>query len=265
MQSGFAFSKLADRLASLIKLSSADVDLLAGMPSTITHHASHDIVVRAGDRIPYCCLLLQGYLCWRSVDASDGQIISVHVPGDVPDLHTFQKLSSSAHLCTLGPAVIAQVPHVFLQEASKASPSMSQALHMLMLAETSALRNWVINLGSRDALTRVAHLVCEIAVRLRAVGLARDLRFSSPFTQADLGSACGISPVHANRVVQELRRKGLLQWESRNITITDWKALVHLAQFRHDYLWLREPAAVLPQHLNARQAHLDLAVAPERR
>lgn len=247
MQAGFAFSKFADRLASIVELSADDMDLLARMPSTISHYASHEIVTRADDSTHQCCLLLQGYLCWRAEDSPDGQIISIHVPGDVPDLHTFQKLRSGAHLGALGPAVVALIPHSFLHEIASSSPGMARALSILMLSECSTLRNWVLNLGSRDALTRVAHLVCDILVRLRAVGLAPDMRFSSPFTQADLGAACGISPVHANRIVQELRRRELLRWESRTITVMDWMALARVAAFRPHYLWLRAPDAVLPQ------------------
>ncbi|WP_446705256.1 helix-turn-helix domain-containing protein, partial [Aeromonas veronii] len=84
------------------------------------------------------------------------------------------------------------------------SPAMSQAMLLMLLAEHAIQRNWTVNLGSRDALTRVAHLLCEITVRLQIVGLARDLRLSSPFTQSDLAAACSISPVHANRTIQEL-------------------------------------------------------------
>ena len=260
MQSGFAFSKFADRLASLVELSTDDMELLARMPSTISHYSSHDILMRVDDEPRHCCLLLQGYLCWRAEDSSDGQIISIHVPGDVPDLHTFQKLKSGAHLGALGPAVVATIPHTYLQEVATSSPTMSRALSILMLSECATLRNWILNLGSRDALTRVAHLVCDILVRLRAVGMARDMRFSSPFTQADLGAACGISPVHANRIVQELRRRELLRWESRVITVMDWMALTRVAAFRPNYLWLRQPDAVLPQGLKASAAPpLDLA------
>ena len=143
MQSGFAFSKFADRLASLVKLSAEDLDLLARMPSTISHYSSHDVVTRADDNARYCCLLLQGYLCWRAEDSADGQIVSVHVPGDVPDLHTFQKLRSGAHLGALSPAVVAMIPHSFLQEIAASSPSMSRALSILMLSECSSLRNWI--------------------------------------------------------------------------------------------------------------------------
>jgi hypothetical protein len=123
------------------------------------------------------------------------------------------------------------------------SPSLTRALSLLGLADTACLRNWIVNLGSRDSLTRVAHLICEIVCRLRAVGQARDFRFPSPFTQCDLAAACGISAVHANRIIQELRRKRLLHWQSRTITIADWRGLVDLAGFDPDYLHLREPTS----------------------
>jgi hypothetical protein len=113
-----------------------------------------------------------------------------------------------------------------------------------MLADSAALRNWIVNLGSRDALTRVAHLLCEILVRLRAVGHARDYSFASPFTQSDLACACGISAVHANRIIQELRRNELLTWQGRTISILDWDGLVQLAGFDPDYLRLRNGIGV---------------------
>ena len=258
MQTGFAFSKFADRLSKLAELSTDDMSLLAAMPSAISHYASHETVLRAGEHTRHCCLLLQGYLCWRS--ASCGQIISIHVPGDIPDLSSYQLQPVGADLASLGTAVVALVPHPYFREISARSPNLSRALFLLTLADASALQNWVVNLGSRDALTRVAHLVCDIAARLWAMGLAKDLTFPSPFTQADLASICGISPVHANRVVQELRRKGVLQWEARTIVITEWHALARIANFRPDYLLLRNAAMVLPGHAQAELEQARFAI-----
>jgi CRP-like cAMP-binding protein len=239
MQTGFAYTRFADRLASVAELSANDLDLLAKMPFSIGHFAHHDRIVRKGDWVNCCYLLLQGYVCWKDVSCG-GQITSIYVPGDVPDLHAFSSRRVEADLSALGPVVVAFVPHAFFNEIASSSPGISRALSLLRLAEATALRNWIINLGSRDSLTRVAHLICEIAFRLRAVGLAGEYGFASPFTQSDLAAACGISAVHANRIIQELRRRSLLRWQSRTITITDWSGLVRLAGFRPDYLCLRD-------------------------
>ena len=237
MQKGFAFTKLADRLASVAELSDADIELLSDMPFAIDHFASHDQLLRRADRPARCCLLLQGYLSWK--DGNHGQITSIYVPGDIPDLHTIVAPRIDAQLTALGPAVVAWTPHAFLREISSQSPSLDHALRLLGLADAACMRNWIINLGSRDSLSRVAHLICEITTRLRAVGLAKDDRFPSPFTQSDLGSACAISAVHVNRVIQELRRREVLTWQSRTITIIDWQALCRIACFEPDYLGLR--------------------------
>jgi len=240
MQKGFAFSKLADRLTSIAELPENDLELLTRMPSTIGHFASRDHILRKTDQPSRCCVLLQGYLCWKG--DNDGQITSIHVPGDIPDLHALIAPRLEAHLIALGPAVVAFVPHGFFQEITSLSSSLRHALRLLGIIDAACLRNWIVNLGSRDSLTRVAHLICEITMRLQAVGLARDDRFASPFTQSDLASACAISAVHANRIIQDLRRKEVLKWHSRTITVSNWQALTRLAGFEPDYLGLRNSA-----------------------
>jgi len=249
MQTGFAFTKFADHLTSIAELSDDDLDLLARMPSSIRNFSSHEEIRYRDEQPTDCCLLLQGYTCWKDTDHSDGQITSIHVPGDVPDLYTTLSPRVEARLFALGPAVVAFVPHAFFHEISARSERMAHALSLLALADVGCLRNWLVILGSCESLRRVAHLICEITVRLRAVGLARDYRFPSPLTQSDLAAICGISAVHANRTIQDLRRRGLLQWQSRMITITDWPALVRLAGFKPDYLRLRQPMLQEDSHL----------------
>ena len=236
MQAGFAFSKLADRLASLTPVTADDLHLLADMVSTIAHLGSRQAVLRHGDDATQCCLLLQGYLSWQDAESVDGQITSLHVPGDIADLHTLYRPRVDGNLIALGPAIVALVPHRFFHDLSARSPAMSRALLLMLLTTHAIQRNWTVNLGSRDALTRVAHLLCEITTRLQSVGLARDLRLPSPFTQSDLAAACSISPVHANRTIQELRRCNLLQWQGKTVTIRDWPGLVRLARFDPTYL-----------------------------
>jgi CRP-like cAMP-binding protein len=263
MQAGFAFSKLASRIASIAEVRAEDLDLLAEMPSTIAHLNSRRPVLRHGEETTQCCVLLQGFLSWQ--DASpDGQITSIYVPGDIPDLHTIYRPCVTGNLIALGPAIVALVPHHFYRELAKRSPAMARALHLMLIADHAMQRNWTVNLGSRDALTRVAHLICEIAARLRTVGLAKDYRLSLPFTQSDLAAACSISPVHANRTIQELRRANLLQWQGRTMTIADWPGLVRLAGFDPNYLGIRaggEDARMPPARTDPTPVSADAAVA----
>jgi CRP-like cAMP-binding protein len=250
MRTGFAFSKFADRLASITELTPQDLDLLADMPTAIAHIGAHQAVLRHHDDTDRCCLLLQGYLSWHIAEGQDGQITSIYVPGDIPDLYTLYQPRAEGSLIALGSAVVALVPHNFFRELSARSATISSALLLMLLADLAIQRDWTLNLGSRDALTRVAHLICEITERLQAVGLARDLSLSSPFTQSDLAAACAISPVHANRIVQQLRRRNLLRWHGKTMTIVDWQSLVRLAGFNPAYLRIRpnDSRVRAPQH-----------------
>jgi hypothetical protein len=126
------------------------------------------------------------------------------------------------------------------------SPRLAKAFWREALIGSAILREWVTSLGKRDALARVARVVCELAVRLQAVDLARNLCFSIPWTQIDVADACGISGVHANRVIQELRRLGLVEWNSRHINILDWEGLAKVGDFSDDYLQLRSVATSAP-------------------
>ncbi|WP_342740605.1 Crp/Fnr family transcriptional regulator [Bradyrhizobium sp. B117] len=260
MQAGFAYSRLADRLASLADLTADDLDLLAGMPSGIAHVGTHQAILRHGDEATQCCLLLKGYLSWQNPESQDGQITSICVAGDIANLHTLHRPRIDGNLIALGPAIVALVPHRFFRGMAARSPAMAHALLLMLLADHAIQRNWTVNLGSRDALTRVAHLLCEITARLQIVGLARDFRLPSPFTQSDIAAACSISPVHANRTIQELRRCNLLQWQGKTMTITNWPGLVRLAGFDPAYLSMRsaESDARTPQ---PRAAPADVALA----
>jgi CRP-like cAMP-binding protein len=248
MQTGFVSNKFVNRLTSIAELTADDVELLSKMPFTIAYFDSHEDVRQKGDCPSSCCLLLQGYLCWVDGEIGDRQITSIHVPGDIVDFYTTVSPVVSTNLRASTATVVGFVPHSYFRDISTCSPTLNHALLLLHVIEAARSQNWIVNLGSRSSLARVAHLVCEIAVRLRAVGEGKDFCFPSPFTQSDLAAACAISPVHANRTVQELRRRNVLQWHSKMISIKDWAALIRLAGFKADYLGLRDP------HANMREA-----------
>ena len=229
----------------MVGLSEEDRALIGKLPVTVQNLAADHDLVRTGESASDCWLLLDGYL-YRHKETSEGrrQILSIYVPGDIPDLASLYLSRSDHTLSTMGPAVAAHVPHAALQEMIAASPALMRALQREMLVDAAISREWILSIGTRQAVSRVAHLLCEIATRLQIVGFAKDLSFTLPMSQADIGEATGISTVHANRVIQDLRSRGAIEWRNKVLKILDWDTLVSIADFSPAYLHLRDDAKV---------------------
>jgi CRP-like cAMP-binding protein len=239
MEIGKPYSRLLHRLERYKALSTQDRQRIAELAVTVTNLAANQDITRLGDTPLRCTLVVGGFLySHKMANGSRRQITSFLVPGDIADLQTLYLRKADHNLSALGPAVVAFLPHASLRDMLDQSPPLAQALWRETFIEAAIFREWVTNLGRREAIARVAHVVCEIAARLQAVELARNLCFSIPWTQTDLADACGISSVHANRVVQELRRLGLLAWDSKQVKILDWAGVARLGDFSSDYLQL---------------------------
>jgi len=248
MEMGRPYSRLLSRLERFGPLLPDDRQRIAGLPLKLVNVPTDFEIVSHGDISSKCSLLLDGFLCsHKVVTGSRRQITSFYIPGDVADLTTLYLPRAEQSLTSLGPAVLAFVPHAALREALDQSSSLAQVLWRETLVQASILQEWLLNLGSRDASGRLAHIVCELTARLQAVGLARDFSFSMPWTQTDVADACGISSVHANRVIQDLRRLKVVEWESRRVKIRDWDTLVRLAGFNDEYLQCRATTMKQPQ------------------
>jgi CRP-like cAMP-binding protein len=240
MEIGRPYSRLLYRLDRSGALSPQDRQRVAELPMTVTNVAASQEVAHHGDAPSRCTLVLGGFLySSKLASGSRRQITSFIVPGDIADLHTLHLDSLDHSLSALGAAVVAFLPHAALRDMLDRSPQLAQAFWRETFIEAAIAREWLTNLGRREAIARVAHVVCELAVRLQAVDLARNLCFSIAWTQTDLADACGFSSVHANRVVQELRRLGLVDWDSKQVKIRDWQALAKLGDFSDHYLKLR--------------------------
>jgi CRP-like cAMP-binding protein len=239
MEIGRPYSRLLHRLEKLNALSTEDRQLLAKLPLTVANFSTNKEVARQGDTPSRCTLVLSGFLYGhKRVNGSRRQITSFFVPGDIADLHTLHLVPLDHSLSTLGPTVVAFMSHAAFRDMLDRSPQLSQVFWRDTFVRLAILREWVTNLGRRDAMAKVAHVVCELALRLQGVDLAHDLCFAIPWTQTDLADACGISSVHANRVVQELRRLGLVEWDSRKVRIRNWDAMTKIGDFSDEYLRL---------------------------
>jgi len=204
--------------------------------SVETFKANEDIV-REGDIADHSCLILDGWAI-RSKTLADGrrQITAFHIPGDFVDLHSFLLKPMDHTINALTACKMALTPHSALRKITEEQPHLTRMLWLLTLIDAAIHREWLVAIGRLSATAHLAHLLCELYLRLEVVGLAKDHRFEFPVTQQVLADALGLSTVHVNRVVQELRRDSLVTWRGTHVTIKDWTALMALAEFDPTYL-----------------------------
>lgn len=196
-------------------------------------------LVRAGDEINHSILLLDGLLC-RYKDLRDGsrQISELHVSGDFADLHAFTLKRLDHSVMALTKCRVAFAPHERIMAVTRAHPHLTRMFWLMTNIDAAIHREWVLSLGRRSALSRTAHLFCELRLRLGLVGLAAETGYALPLTQADLAECLGLTSVHVNRVLKELREAGLVEFRGGRVTIRDSVALERAAEFDPAYLYL---------------------------
>lgn len=196
-------------------------------------------IVREADKAYSCCVLLSGF-AYRHKIVRNGarQIVSVHIPGDMVDLHNSFLGTADHNVQMLTAGDVALIPARAIQEIAYLHPAIGRAMLLDTLVDGSIFREWIANVGRRDARSRVAHLLCEFAVRLQATGENMARNYHLPMTQEQLADATGLTPVHVNRTIQSLRHDGLISTDKRSVMIEDWAGLVRTGDFNTAYLHL---------------------------
>ncbi|HEX6783718.1 MAG TPA: Crp/Fnr family transcriptional regulator [Sphingomicrobium sp.] len=200
-------------------------------------------IIRHGEEINQSMLLLSGWLA-RAKDLPSGQrqLAELHIAGDFADLHSFTLKRLEHDVISITRCRIALVPHERLRGMTERHPHLTRVYWMMTNLDAAIQREWTLSLGRRNALSRMAHLFCELDVRLGLIGLSQDNSFDFPLTQMELAECLGLTPVHVNRTLQELRRRGLLEFQNRRISIPDIDGLKAVAEFDPAYLYLdRQP------------------------
>ena len=200
-----------------------------------------EILVHAGRVLSFSILLLEGILC-RYKDLSDGQrqITELHVPGDFADLHSFTLKRLDHNIMTITPCRVAIVPHEKLEQITERLPHLTRLYWFTTNMDAAIHREWEVSLGRRSAVSRIAALFCEMKLRLEVVGLTDGLSYDFDITQTDLAECVGLTPIHVNRTLKDLRERGLVQFKSGRVTIHDWKGLVEVGEFDPAYLYLEK-------------------------
>ena len=231
--------RLIARLRAIADLSETEARAIADLPITPRRIAAGQDIVREGERTHVSCVLIEGFLLrYKSMAEGRRQILAFHVPGDVPDLQSLHLPKMDHSLAAVTDSVIGTIPHAALSVAIREHEPLQKALWREALIDAAKFREWIANVGGRAALPRLAHLFCELFVRNRAMGLNDGDAFHMPLTQNELGEALGLSTVHVNRMMTELKRRGLVRKAASRLHIPDLAALAALAEFDADYLHL---------------------------
>lgn len=229
----------------LMKLRARDVltggeeELLRDSIATVETAPQDKLIVKAGVTLSQSILLVEGLVC-RYKDLADGQrqIMEIHVPGDFIDLHGFLLKRLEHHLGSLTPVRLATVPHEKLRAITERHPHLARMLWFSTLLDAAIHRERILSVGRRSAISRIAHLICELYLRLEVIGLAEDGRYRLPLTQTDLADASGLTAVHVNRMLKQLRDQNLLTFRHGDVVIHEWDRLQRLAEFDDGYLYL---------------------------
>jgi CRP-like cAMP-binding protein len=231
------FELMVRRLERRAPLGEADRQALLALPHIIRRLASGGHVVRDGDVPEYCCLLLSGF-AYRYKITGEGarQIISIHMAAEFVDLQNSFLRVADTGVQTLTETEVALIPQAAMQELALGNAAVGRALWIDTLIDASIFREWVVNVGRRDSRARVAHLLCEFALRLEAAGLSRSHRYELPMTQEQLADAVGLTSVHVNRVLKQLGEERLISRDRRTVTIEDWERLRQAGDFNERYL-----------------------------
>jgi CRP-like cAMP-binding protein len=194
-------------------------------------------ISREGDRPKDVHLILSGWACrYKQLEDGRRQIVSFFLPGDMCDLNVFILKEMDHSIGTLSPVTIADLSREFFDEISAGYPRIATALWWETLVNAAIQREWTMNLGQRTASERMAHLFCEIFFRLRLAGLTSERSCEFPLTQADLADATGLSKVHVNRTLQELRAANLLILRGKTLTVPNLERLMDAGLFNANYL-----------------------------
>ena len=194
-------------------------------------------MLREGEPVSNCRLLVRGF-AYRQKLVSTGarQIISFHIPGEFIDLQNLMLEVADHNVQSLGNSQVAIVPKAAFLELMAGRAEVRKAIWLDTLIDSSVFREWVVNVGRRDARTRIAHLLCELADRLKSSGVANGSVYDFPLTQEQIADATGLTPVHTNRTLQSLRKDGLISLTASQLEIVDWDRLAELADFNERYL-----------------------------
>jgi CRP-like cAMP-binding protein len=234
------------KLAHWAEFDADDVAAILGLPHRTKIIPRNGYIAREGNETTHSCLLISGFAMRHKIVAEgERQILAIHMKGDMVDLQNAMLRVADHNVQALTACELALIPHGAIKQLARERPVVGMAMWTDTLADASVFRQWVANVGRRDARTRIAHLLCEFSLRLKVAGLGEATDYELPMTQEHIADCTGLTPVHVNRMLKLLESEKLISRRtSRSISIGDWTSLAKAGDFDSTYLHLRkdEPA-----------------------
>jgi CRP-like cAMP-binding protein len=239
---------LVTKFRNYAPLSSEEEQILDTAVSGVREYAPEQDIVVEGSSPDQSCLLLSG-LAGRYNMSVEGkrQITALHVAGDFIDLHSYLMKPMDHSIVALSTCRIATVPHAALEAITQRHANLTRLLWLNTLIDAATHRRWEFALGTLQAHQHLAHLICELYLRMNQIGKTDNGSFHLPITQTLLSECMALSVVHTNRSVQKLRGDNLVSWERDFVTIKDWDGLVEMAEFDPTYLQLPKRSGPAPR------------------
>jgi CRP-like cAMP-binding protein len=249
--------RVVRRLEMRVRLDPEDRAAIHALPVQLKTMEPAAYMVREGEMIDHCVLLLSGFAYRHKITGpGQRQIMSIHMPGEFLDLQNSLLGLADHNVQALTRCDVATVPVAALRKLYEDRPRVGQAMWIDTLIDAAIFREWIVNVGRRDAISRLSHLLCEIALRLEEAGLAVAHRYELPMTQEQLADCTGLTPVHVNRVLKELARLGLISRDKRSVEILEWDRLRQIGDFNTRYLHFEAGGPTNVE--SAREARLKL-------
>jgi CRP-like cAMP-binding protein len=245
MSSQSALEPMLRKLSYWYPLEESDKEALLALPHRVKSVERHHYIAREREKTTHSCLMLSGFsIRHKIVVGGARQIVAIHMKGDMVDLQNSMLGTADHSVQMLTKGEVALIPREAVQELALEKPRIGMAMWKDTLVDGSIFREWIANVGRRDAATRLAHVLCEFALRLKVAGLGEQSNYELPMTQDQLSDALGLTPVHVNRTLQALERDNLISRTMRSVTIGDWGRLADAGDFDPTYLHLPEGEAL---------------------
>jgi CRP-like cAMP-binding protein len=240
-----ALEPMVTKLCYRYPLQEADRAVLRELPHKVRSVAAQQYLVEERQPATHCCLMLSGFSVRHKIVAAGArQIVAIHMAGDAVDLQNSMLGIADHSVQMLTAGEVAMIPRDAVQQIALEHPRIGMAMWKDTLVDGSIFREWIANVGRRDSLTRMAHVLCEFALRLRLAGLGEQSHYELPMTQEQLADVLGLTAVHVNRTLQALEQQQLITRHKRSVVIGDWERLASAGDFDATYLHLRDDEPV---------------------